>query len=114
MPLTFKTALVDAKIDRKRFGCSAIRTPKLITVERPMRCSRMIVRNLSFTNLIKEPKTARALEGQIIGPHLLETSDKRTLFCGLYASRYVGVGDRDVPYPHREGKIGQGGALRPV
>jgi GIY-YIG catalytic domain len=29
----------------------------------------------------------------------------RTLFCGLYASRYVGVGHSDVPQPTREGEI---------
>jgi hypothetical protein len=37
------------------------------------------------------------------------TPDKRTLFCGLYASRYIGVGDRDVRQPHREGKMDKAG-----
>jgi hypothetical protein len=37
------------------------------------------------------------------------TPDRRTLFCGLYASRYVGIGDRDLPFPIVEGGISKAG-----
>ncbi len=37
------------------------------------------------------------------------TPDKRTLFCGLYACRYVGIGDRDLPFPIVEAGISKAG-----
>jgi hypothetical protein len=30
------------------------------------------------------------------------TPGRGTMFCGLYACRYLGVGDKDIPMPHRK------------
>ena len=56
----------------------------------------------------QDPKRRAYLKGEYWAS-FVGTSDKRTLFCGLYASRYLGVGEHDVPLPHREGKIEKAG-----
>jgi hypothetical protein len=37
------------------------------------------------------------------------TPGRETMFCGLYACRYVGVGETDVPKPERRGELNRAG-----
>jgi len=37
------------------------------------------------------------------------TPGKGTLFCGLYASRYLGIGDKDLARPHQRNRIDKAG-----
>lgn len=37
------------------------------------------------------------------------TAGKGTMFCGLYAARYIGLGERDRPRPHQKGEVDLGG-----
>ena len=108
MPLTFKTVLVDAKIDptkvrllrhqdsRADYG----RTPyEMFKNDRPA---------FELYQSHQSPKRRPHLKADYWAS-FVGTSDKRTLFCGLYSSRYVGLGDRDVPWPHCEGGIDRAG-----
>jgi hypothetical protein len=104
MPLTFKSALTDAGIDPTKVRllrhqdstADYGRTPyELFKNDRPAFELYQSHQSRKRRSYLKADYWA-----SFVG-----TPDLRTLFCGLYASRYVGVGDRDVPLPHRQGKI---------
>ena len=108
MPLTFKSALVDAGIDPKTVRLLCHKDSKADYGKTPYELFR---NDRAKFELYQSHQSTRRR------PHLkadhwasfVGTPDIRTLFCGLYASRYVGVGDSDVPQPHREGKIDRAG-----
>jgi hypothetical protein len=108
MSLTFKTALVEAGIDpsnvrllrhqdsRADYG----RTPyEMFKNDRPS--FELYQSHQSFD---RRSHLKAEYWASFVG-----TPDKRTLFCGLYTSRYIGVGDRDVPCPHIEGETDKAG-----
>jgi hypothetical protein len=108
MSLTFTTALVDARIDP-----DTVRLLRHVDSQADYgRTPYEMFRNdhpafelyQSHQNSKRRPHLKADHWASFVG-----TLDMRTLFCGLYASRYVGVGDRDVPEPHREGKIDRAG-----
>ncbi len=108
MPLTFKTALVDARIDPEKVRLLRHQDSKSDYGRKPYEM---------FKNDRKSFELYQSHQDSERRPHLkaeywasfVGTPDKRTLFCGLYASRFVGVGDRDVPKPHQEGMMDKAG-----
>jgi hypothetical protein len=108
MPLTFKAALVDAGIDPKTVRLLRHKDSKADYGRTPydmFRNDRAAFELYQSHQSLKRRAHLKADHWAVF----VGTSDKRTLFCGLYASRYVGIGDRDVPSPHREGKIDRAG-----
>ena len=108
MPLTFKDALTNAGIDPKKVrflrhvsrDADPGRTPyEMFKKDRPL---------FELFQSHQSRKRHSDFKGEYWAS-FVGTPDKRTLFCGLYASRYLGVGDRDVEYPHRKGKIDKAG-----
>jgi hypothetical protein len=108
MPLTFKDALTDAGIDPKKVRflrhvdreADPGKTPyELFKKDRP---------EFELFQSHQNPKNRANFKGEYWAS-FVGTPDKRTLFCGLYASRYVGVGDRDVRRPTRTDKVDRAG-----
>jgi hypothetical protein len=108
MPLTFKTALVDASIDPKKVRLLRYQDSKVDYGRTPYE---MFKNDRPSFELYQSHQSSerRAHLNAGYWASFVATPDKRTLFCELYASRYIGVGDRDVPQPHREGKTDQAG-----
>ncbi len=108
MLLTFKSALTDAGIDPTKvrllrhqdFTADYGRTP--YELFRNDRSAFELYQ--SHQSSKRRPHLKADYWASFVG-----TSDLRTLFCGVYASRYAGIGGRDVPLPHREGKIDRAG-----
>lgn len=58
----------------------------------------------SLQSLDNRPRLKAAYWASFVG-----TPGRGTMFCGLYACRYLGVGDKDVPMPHRSGQVDRAG-----
>jgi hypothetical protein len=108
MSLTFKSALVDAGIDPETVRLLRHKDSKADYGRTPYE----LFRNDRAAFELYQSHQSNKRRPHLKADHwasFVGTPDMRTLFCGLYASRYVGVGDSDVPQPHREGKIDRAG-----
>jgi hypothetical protein len=108
MTLTFKAALVDAEIDPKKVRLLRHQDSKSDYGRTPYELFKNDRVAFDLYQSHQNSKRRAHLKAEYWAS-FVGTPDQRTLFCGLYASRFVGVGDRDVPQPHREGKTDKAG-----
>jgi GIY-YIG catalytic domain len=108
MSLTFKSALVDVGIDPTRVRLLRHQDSKADYGKTPYEMFRNDRAAFELYQSHQNSKRRSHLKADYWAS-FVGTPDLRTLFCGLYASQYVGVGDRDVRQPHREGKIDRAG-----
>jgi GIY-YIG catalytic domain len=107
MPLTFKTALSDAGIDPTKVRLLRHQDSKADYGRTPYEMFKNDRPAFELYQSHQSAKRRAHLKADYWASFV--GMDRRTLFCGLYASRYMGVGDRDMPLPHREGKIDRAG-----
>lgn len=57
----------------------------------------------------QSPKKRRGLSSAKYWASFVATPDGHTLFVGLYSSRYIGLGDKDLPWPSNPERIDKAG-----
>jgi hypothetical protein len=108
MTLTFKTVLADAGIDATKVRLLRHQDARADYGRTPYEMFRNDRPAFELYQSHQSPKLRSHLKADYWAS-FVGTSDKRTLFCGLYRSRYVGIGARDVPWPHRAGRSDRAG-----